>query len=116
MALMQMEYSGLTEQYFISSFIARLKNGTKHYLVPHSPQALSATYWQAKKLEKEILVKKSLLHPYPTYPKPTPLSTATTNPVKPNPAQPKPASQNQANKPLPIKPREPGKCWGCQEP
>jgi hypothetical protein len=47
MALMQMEHPGLTEQYFISSFIAGLKEGIKHYLIPHSPPKLSDTYWQA---------------------------------------------------------------------
>jgi hypothetical protein len=44
MALMRMEHPGLTEQYFISNFIAGLKDGNKHYLVPHSPQTLSDTY------------------------------------------------------------------------
>jgi hypothetical protein len=39
-ALMQMDYPGLIEPYFISSFIAGLKEGIKHYLIPHSPQTL----------------------------------------------------------------------------
>jgi hypothetical protein len=38
MALMQMDYPGLTKPYFVSSFIARLKEGIKHYLIPHRPQ------------------------------------------------------------------------------
>jgi hypothetical protein len=62
------------------------------------------------------LVKKSLLHPNPVYPKPTNTYTNTTIPTKPNPTQPRPLPANQPNKPLPIKPREPGECWGCQEP
>jgi hypothetical protein len=45
MALMQMGYPALTEPYFINSFIAALKEGIKYYLVPHSPQTLSDTYW-----------------------------------------------------------------------
>jgi hypothetical protein len=45
MALMQMEHPGLIEQYFISSFMAGLKDGIKHYLVPHNRQTLSDTYW-----------------------------------------------------------------------
>jgi hypothetical protein len=71
MALMQMEHPGLTEQYFVSSFIARLKEGIKHYLIPHSPQSLCDTYWKAKELGKGILIKKSLLSSSCTYPKPT---------------------------------------------
>jgi hypothetical protein len=62
------------------------------------------------------LVKKSLLHPNPVYPKPTNTYTNTTIPTKPNPTQPRPLPANQPNKPLPIKPREPGECWGCHEP
>jgi hypothetical protein len=45
MALMQMDYPGLSEHYFMSSFIAGLKEDIKHYLIPHSPQTLSDTYW-----------------------------------------------------------------------
>jgi hypothetical protein len=44
MALMQMDYPGLSETYFVSSFIAGLKDGIKHYLIPHSLQTLSDTY------------------------------------------------------------------------
>jgi hypothetical protein len=40
MSLMQMDYLDLTEPYFVSSFIAGLKEGIKHYLIPHSPQSL----------------------------------------------------------------------------
>jgi hypothetical protein len=43
MTLMQMDYPGLTEQYFISSFIAGLKEWIKHYIMPHSPQTLLDT-------------------------------------------------------------------------
>jgi hypothetical protein len=38
MSLMQMEHPGLTESYFVSSFIAELKEGIKHYLIPHRPR------------------------------------------------------------------------------
>jgi hypothetical protein len=58
--LMQMQHPRLTDQYYISSFIADFKEGIKYYLVPHSPQTLSDTYWQAKELKKGILVKKIL--------------------------------------------------------
>jgi hypothetical protein len=58
MALMKMQHPGLTEQYFISSFIAGLKEGIKHYLALHNPQTLSDTYWQAKELEKEFWLRK----------------------------------------------------------
>jgi hypothetical protein len=67
MSLIQMYYPGLTESYFVSSFITVLKDGIKHYLIPHSPQSLCDAYWKAKELEKGILHKKSLLtssHPY----------------------------------------------------
>jgi hypothetical protein len=47
MALMQMDYPGLTEPYFVSSSIARLKEGIKHYLIPHSPHNLGDTYSKA---------------------------------------------------------------------
>jgi hypothetical protein len=60
MSLMQMQYLGLTDQYYINNFIAGLKEGIKHYLVPHRAQTLSDTYWQAKKLKRDILIKKSL--------------------------------------------------------
>jgi hypothetical protein len=62
MSLMQMNYPGLSEQYFIKSFIAGLKEGFKHYLIPHSPQTLCETYWKAKEFEKGILIKN------PSYP------------------------------------------------
>jgi hypothetical protein len=48
MVMMQMEYPALTKPYFINNFIAGLKDGIKHYLVSHSAQTLSDTYWQAK--------------------------------------------------------------------
>jgi hypothetical protein len=35
---MQMDYTGLTEPHFISSFIARLKDEIKNYLIPHCPK------------------------------------------------------------------------------
>jgi hypothetical protein len=37
MSLMQMQYSRLTDQYYIINFIAGLMEGVKNYLVPHSP-------------------------------------------------------------------------------
>jgi hypothetical protein len=43
MGLMQMDYPGLNEQYFVSSFIAGLREGIKHYLIPHNPQNLCET-------------------------------------------------------------------------
>jgi hypothetical protein len=36
MAFMQMEYPGLTEPCFVSSFIAGLREGIKH-IIPHNP-------------------------------------------------------------------------------
>jgi hypothetical protein len=57
MALMQMDYPELIEPYFVNSFIAGLKEGIKHYVIPHSPQSLCDVYWKAKELEKDILVK-----------------------------------------------------------
>jgi hypothetical protein len=69
MALMQMEHPGLDEQYFVSSFIVGLKDGIKHYLIPHNPQSLCDTYWKAKELEKGTLHKKSLLTASSPYPK-----------------------------------------------
>jgi hypothetical protein len=44
MALMQMEYPGLPESYFVSSFLAGLRDGIKHYLIPHNTQTLSDAY------------------------------------------------------------------------
>jgi hypothetical protein len=91
MGLMQMQHLELTDQYYINSFIAGLKEGIKHYLVPHNPQLLSDTYWQAKELEKEILVKKSLLslpHPTPNQPhhshQPHHPNPTNSNPTQPN--------------------------------
>jgi hypothetical protein len=52
MALMQMEYPGLTEPYFVNNFIAGLREGIKHYIIPHIPQTLCDTYWKVKELEK----------------------------------------------------------------
>jgi hypothetical protein len=66
MALMQTEYPGLTEAYFVCSFIAGLRNGIKHYLIPHSPKTLCDTYWKARELEKV----SSIRNPY--YLQPTP--------------------------------------------
>jgi hypothetical protein len=82
MALMQTEYPGLTEAYFVCSFIAGLRNGIKHYLIPHSPKTLCDTYWKARELEKGILHKKSLL------------PTTYTKPATPY-NQPKPVVPNQ---------------------
>jgi hypothetical protein len=44
MALIQMDYPGLNEAYFVSSFIAGLRDGIKHYLIPHCPSTLCDTY------------------------------------------------------------------------
>jgi cytochrome c biogenesis protein ResB len=44
MSLMQMEYPNLSEPYFVSSFIAGLRDGIQHYLIPHNPQNLSEAY------------------------------------------------------------------------
>jgi hypothetical protein len=125
MSLMQMDYPHLTEPYFISSFIAGLRDGIKHYIIPHSPQTLCDAYWKAKELEKGILVKKkSLLTSSNSYSKPnTTYTPATpTKPITPSPTPPLPkpqpppqANPPQPNKPLPFK-KEPGKCWVCQEP
>jgi hypothetical protein len=85
-----MQHLELTDQYYISSFIAGLKEGIKHYLVPHNPQLLSDTYWQAKELEKGILVKKSLLslpHPTPNQPHHS-HQPHHPNPTNSNPTQP----------------------------
>jgi hypothetical protein len=37
MAHMQIDYPSLTEPYFVSSFIAGLRDDIKHYLIPHTP-------------------------------------------------------------------------------
>jgi hypothetical protein len=71
MALMQMEYPNLTETYFMSSFITGLKEGIKHYLLPHNSHTLSDTYWKAKELEKGILFKKYMLTTHTSTPKPS---------------------------------------------
>jgi hypothetical protein len=125
MSYMQMDYPGLNEAYFVSSFIAGLREGIKPYLIPHSPQTSSDTYWKAKELEKGILVKKSLLHspspltkPSPTYSLPLPPKSFTTPQTT---SQQKPTTQPNTNtdpapQTIPIKAREPGKCWGCHEP
>jgi hypothetical protein len=120
MALMQMEYPRLTEPYFVSSFLAGLKEGIKHYLIPHNPQSLSDAYWQAKELEKGILIKKSLLSPSTSYPKPTttlpsnlPSKLATPNQTL-NQAKPSQSTPPQPPRPLLPKPREPNKCWGVK--
>jgi hypothetical protein len=87
MTLMQMEHPRLNEQYFISSFIAGFKNGIKHYLIPHNPETLCDTYWKAKELEKDILIKKSLLTANSPYPKHNPPyhQTSYPKPQKPFP-------------------------------
>jgi hypothetical protein len=125
MALMQMDNPGLSEPYFVSSFVAGLREGIKHYLIPHSPQTLSDTYWKAKELEKGILIKRSLLTSSTPTTKPNP-SYQTTNQYKtpyqtpqlpPNKTLPANNNPNPSlPKPIPPKPKEPGKCWGCKEP
>jgi hypothetical protein len=52
MSLMQMDYPSLTEPYFISGFIDGLKDGIKHYLIPHCPQTLCETIGKPKSLKK----------------------------------------------------------------
>jgi hypothetical protein len=97
MALMQLDYPGLNEPYFVSSFIARLKDDIKHYHIPHSPQILCETYWKAKELENDILVKKSLLTTPSTYSK---LSSYTNPITHPKTTNPLPASSS--SKPPPT--------------
>jgi hypothetical protein len=125
MSLMQMDYPGLSEPYFISSFIAGLKEGIKYYLIPHNPQTLCETYWKAKELEKGILLKKSLLSTPSSYSKSQLFSNPTLHPKIANPAHPssttKPPPTTQPNTPnttkqILLKPREPEKCWGCHQP
>jgi hypothetical protein len=125
MALMQLDYPGLSESYFVSSFIVGLKDGIKHYLIPHSPQTLCDTYWKAKELEKGILHKKSLMSMPSAYTRPSTYTNPTTHPKTTNPLQasssakpppPNPTLPTPTLKQIPIKPREPGKSWGCNEP
>jgi hypothetical protein len=124
MGLTQMDYPGLNEQYFVSSFIAGLREGIKHYIIPHNPQNLCETYWKAKELEKGILVKKSLITSTSTYTKPAHISItsyAHKSPTLPQPVplpKPPPPQNNQPPPPKPqqFKNKESGKCWGCQEP
>jgi hypothetical protein len=78
MALMQMDYPGLTKPYFISNFIAGLRDAIKHYLIPHNPHNLCEAYWNAKELEKGILLKKSLLTTSPSYTTPPPFISQPT--------------------------------------
>jgi hypothetical protein len=85
MALMQMDYPGLTKPYFISNFIAGLRDAIKHYLIPHNPHNLCEAYWNAKELEKGILLKKSLLTTSPSYTTPPPPSSASQHPCKTQP-------------------------------
>jgi hypothetical protein len=113
MVLMQMKHLGQMEPYFVSSFIACLKEGIKHYLIPHNPQSLFDTYWKTKELKKGILVKKSLLTSSSSYAKTNP-TFATPKPSANTPTL-QATPQNQA-KTIPIKERELGKCWGYQEP
>jgi hypothetical protein len=37
MGFIQMEHPGLLECYFVINFIVGLKDGIKHYLIPHNP-------------------------------------------------------------------------------
>jgi hypothetical protein len=69
MALIQMDYPLRNEPYFVSSFIAGLTEGIKHYLISNNPLTLCDTYWKAKELEKGIMIKKFLLTPSSTYTK-----------------------------------------------
>jgi hypothetical protein len=61
MSLMQMDHSGLFEPYVVNGFITGLKEGIKHYLVPHNSRTLSDTYWNAKELEKGIFDQEVLV-------------------------------------------------------
>jgi hypothetical protein len=109
LALMQMDYPNLNETYFVSSFIGGLRDGIKHYLILHSPQNLSEAYWNAKELEKDILVKKSLMTSSSYPPKPPPIHTLS----KP---QSNIQTTNQSDpKSFPFKTKEPGKCWGVMK-
>jgi hypothetical protein len=68
MALIQMDYPLRNEPYFVSSFIAGLTEGIKHYLISNNPLTLCDTYWKTKELEKGIMIKKippyTLIHLY----------------------------------------------------
>jgi hypothetical protein len=44
MSFIQLDYPGLNEAYIVSSFIAGLMEGIKHYLILYCPQTLSNTY------------------------------------------------------------------------
>jgi hypothetical protein len=99
MALMQMDYPGLTKPYFISNFIAGLRDAIKHYLIPHNPHNLCEAYWNAKELEKGILLKKSLLTTSPSYTTPPP-SSASQHPCKTQPTlTSQPTNQTTASQP-----------------
>jgi hypothetical protein len=63
-----------------------------------------------RELKKGILLKKSLLTPISSYHKPV----MSFNTIKPNPQLP--PNKPPQPKPIPLKPKKPGKCWDCQEP
>jgi len=112
MALVQREHSLLDQTYYLKSFIAGLKDGIKHYLKPHSPQTLCEAYWKAKELEKGLLSRKSKFQSQRTtsfsqFPQKAPTTNQQANTNTTSSGTVKPTQ--------PVK-REPGKCWGCQEP
>lgn len=94
------QYPGLTEPYFLESFIAGLKPAIKHYLKPHKPNSLAEAYWRAKDLEKGALAK--MLLPSPTYQFPKPAYNPSTG-NKPNIPlflPPQPQTLQMLNQPL----------------
>jgi hypothetical protein len=94
MSLMQMDYPGLTNDYYISSFIIEYRDEIKHYLILHSPKHCVKHIGKPKSWKRGSYTKNhSLPHQQPT-----------KNLIP------------QPPKPIPIRPKKIGKCWGYQEP
>jgi hypothetical protein len=94
----------LSDNYFISSFISRLKEQIQYHVQCHKPVSLSAAYWYAKRLEQATPPLQEVYCLYST--EQDTQTRAQRNKRKRNPIP--------AHTPAELKVA--GKCFRCREP
>ena len=95
----------MPEDYFISSFIARLKDYIQHHLQCHKPISLTQAFWFARRLEQASPQQKR----YNIFPQ-------VPRPVKQWNKEQKSSEPKDPVNPTIADLRAAGKCFKCREP
>ena len=105
MDLVKRNNPSLQEEYFVSNFIAGLKDYIQHHLQCHKPTSLTQPFWFARRLEQATYQPKR----YTVFPQ-------VPKPVKQWNKDQKPTESKDDTNPTIANLRAAGKCFKCREP